>query len=42
MPTVIGANGVEKIIEFKMNDEEKTQLNQTLEAVKKTVVETGL
>ena len=42
MPTVIGANGVEKIIEFEMNDEEKTQLNQTLEAVKKTVAETGL
>ena len=42
VPTVIGANGVEKIIEFKMNDEEKTQLDQTLEAVKKTIVETGL
>ena len=42
VPTVIGSNGVEKIVEFKMNDEEKDQLNQTLSAVKKTVSETGL
>ena len=42
VPTVIGSNGVERIIEFKMNDEEKTQLNKTLHAVKKTVAETGL
>ena len=42
VPTVIGSNGVEKIIEFEMNNEEKGQLNQTLSAVKKTVSETGL
>ena len=42
VPTVIGANGVEKIIEFTLTDEEKNQLNQTLNAVKKTVAETGL
>jgi len=42
VPTIIGSNGVEKIIEFNLNDEEKSQLNQTLEAVKKTVSETGL
>jgi malate dehydrogenase len=42
VPTVIGSNGVEKIVEFEMNDEEKDQLNQTLSAVKKTVSETGL
>ena len=42
VPTVIGSNGVEKIIEFDLNDEEKSQLNQTLDAVKKTVSETGL
>ena len=42
VPTVIGSNGVEKIVEFKMNEEEKSQLNQTLNAVKKTVTETGL
>ena len=42
VPTVIGSNGVEKIVEFDMNKEEKEQLNQTLSAVKKTVSETGL
>ena len=42
VPTVIGSNGVEKIIEFDLNDEEKSQLDQTLIAVKKTVSETGL
>jgi len=42
VPTVIGSNGVEKIVEFEMNDEEKDQLNRTLSAVKKTVSETGL
>ena len=42
VPTVIGSNGVEKIVEFEMNNEEKEQLNQTLSAVKKTVSETGL
>ena len=42
VPTVIGSNGVEKIVEFEMNEEEKAQLNQTLSAVKKTVSETGL
>jgi len=42
VPTVIGSKGVEKIVEFNMDDEEKAQLNQTLDAVKKTVSETGL
>ena len=42
VPTVIGANGIEKIIEFEMNNEEKGQLEQTLNAVKETVTETGL
>ena len=42
VPTVIGCNGVEKILEFSLNDDEKTELNKTLEAVKKTVAETGL
>ena len=42
VPSVIGKNGVEKIIEFKMNEEEKAQLDQTLDAVKKTVSETKL
>ena len=42
VPTVIGANGIEKILEFNLNDDEKNELNNTLIAVKKTVEETGL
>ena len=42
VPTVIGANGIEKIVEFDMNNEERGQLEQTLNAVKETVAETGL
>ena len=42
VPTVIGSNGVEKILEFTLNDDEKTELNKTLEAVKKTLAETEL
>ena len=42
VPTVIGSGGVEKILEFVLHDDEKTALNETLDAVKKTVAETGL
>ena len=42
VPTVIGSGGVEKILEFELTDHEKTELNNTLEVVKKTVKETGL
>ena len=42
VPSVIGAVGVERILEFKLKDDEKAALNNTLEAVKKTVKETGL
>ena len=42
VPTVIGSNGVEKILEFKLTSEEKHELNHTLDAVKKTIAETGL
>ena len=42
VPTVIGSNGVEKILEFKLTSEEKDELSQTLDAVKKTIAETGL
>ena len=42
VPTVIGLGGVEKILEFDLKDEEKLALNNTLEAVKNTVKETGL
>jgi len=39
---VIGAGGVEKILEFTLTDDEKAELKNTLDAVKKTVSETGL
>lgn len=42
VPSVIGTGGVERILEFKLKDDEKAALNNTLEAVKKTVKETGL
>jgi malate dehydrogenase len=42
VPSVIGAGGVERILEFDLQDDEKRELNQTLAAVKKTVGETGL
>ncbi len=42
VPTVIGAKGVEKVIEFSLNDDEQSALGETLKAVKKTVSETGL
>ena len=42
VPTVIGSNGIEKILEFDLLDNEKNELNNTLEAVKNTVKETGL
>ncbi|SVA89083.1 uncharacterized protein METZ01_LOCUS141937 [marine metagenome] len=42
VPSVIGAGGVEKVLEFTLTDDEQAQLNNTLEVVKKTVTETGL
>ena len=42
VPTVIGAGGVEKVLEFSLTDKEKAGLNKTLDAVKKTVDKTGL
>ena len=42
VPTAIGSNGIEKILEFDLLEEEKNELNKTIEAVKKTVSETGL
>ena len=42
VPTVIGANGIEEILEFNLTTEEKEALNNTLDAVKKTVSETKL
>lgn len=42
VPTVIGKDGIEKILEFELLDEEKTELQKTLDAVKQTVIETKL
>ena len=42
VPSVIGAGGVENILEFALTDKEQSELNNTLEAVKKTVAETDL
>ena len=42
VPSMIGKNGVEKILEFELHDDEKSALDNTLEAVKKTVLETKL
>ena len=42
VPTVIGADGVERILEFELQDNEKEALNDTLAAVQKTISETGL
>ena len=42
VPTVIGAGGIEKILEFKLLPHEQKMLDKTLEAVEKTVAETKL
>ncbi len=42
VPVIIGSNGVEKVLEIKLTDEEKAMLNNSLEAVKKAVAETKL
>lgn len=42
VPSVIGSGGIEKILEFDLNDDEQAALMNTLEKVKKTVHETGL
>ncbi|MFQ6674763.1 MAG: malate dehydrogenase [Fidelibacterota bacterium] len=42
VPCVIGGGGVERIVELELTEEEKGLLGNTLDAVKKTVAETGL
>ena len=42
VPAVIGAGGVEKILEVDLTDQEKELLQSTLEKIKTTVSETGL
>ncbi len=41
-PVQIGAGGVEKIIELKLDDEEKAELQKSFQSVKKTVDEVKL
>jgi len=36
VPVILGKNGVEKIVEIDLSDDEKNQLNNSAEAVKKT------
>ncbi|MEE8334868.1 MAG: malate dehydrogenase [Candidatus Neomarinimicrobiota bacterium] len=42
VPAVIGAKGVENILEFPLTEDEKAELKNTLSVVQKTVGETGL
>jgi len=42
VPVILGANGVEKIIELKLNDEEKALVQKSAAAVSKTIDELGL
>ena len=42
VPVIIGGNGVEKVLEIKLTDEEKEMLMNSLEAVKKAVADTKL
>ena len=42
VPCLIGAKGVEKILQIKLNDEEKAMLQKTVGVVKNTVAETKL
>ena len=42
VPAVIGAAGVEKVVELDLNESENAMLQKSLESVKKTVAETKL
>ena len=42
VPVVIGAGGVERILEVELNDAEKAMLAKSVESVRKSVVETKL
>jgi malate dehydrogenase len=42
VPVVLGAQGVERIIEFELTGEEKAALNDSVDAVKKQMAATGL
>ena len=42
VPAIIGKNGVEKVIEVKLNSEETAMFNNSVEAVRKLVLETKI
>ena len=42
VPVVLGANGVERIVEFELTDEEKAALNESVAAVQEQMAATGL
>lgn len=42
VPCVLGSNGVEKIIEFKLTDHERDMVAHTLASIKSTVKEAGI
>jgi malate dehydrogenase len=42
VPVVIGAGGVERVVELDLNDDEKAMLAKSVESVKKSVAETKL
>ncbi len=42
VPAIIGKNGVEKVVEIKLNADEQAMFNNSVEAVKKLVAETKL
>ena len=42
VPVVIGAGGVERVLEVKLSDEDRALVQKSLESVKKTVAETRL
>ena len=37
VPVILGANGVEKVIELKLNEEEKAALNKSIQAVQELI-----
>ena len=42
VPCVIGAGGMERVVEFELTPDEQILLDKTVETVKKTVAETGI
>ncbi len=42
VPVILGANGVEKIVEIELNDEERAAFDKSVAAVRKLVEELGL